>query len=343
VIALIDYGAGNLTSVRKALTSLGAGYATPASPGELRRLLRADRSWRRQLRRHGSARRSVARRDCAEVGGGKPLFGICLGMQWLFEGSDEAPEVRARRTAGRVARLRGDAEQRLKIPHVGWNASEVSRTDRVTPAARILAGLDDGRARLLSRIRSPLRSPTPASPQRRTRKRLRRWSSATTSSACSSIPRSRATRGCRIMRNFLESSRACQPRRRARRPDADQAHHRLHGRPRRQRRQGRAVSAASPCRRSAELAARYNVEGIDEVVILDITATLESRRALADTIHAVAQRIFLPLTVGGGIRSEDDAAAAVDAGADKVSLNTAALNDPELIADAGPRATAARR
>ena len=82
----------------------------------------------------------------------------------------------------------------------------------------------------------------------------------------------------------------------------------------------------------AELAARYNVEGIDEVVILDITATLESRRALADTIHAVAQRVFLPLTVGGGIRSEGDAAAAVDAGADKVSLNTAALNNPELIA-----------
>jgi len=81
----------------------------------------------------------------------------------------------------------------------------------------------------------------------------------------------------------------------------------------------------------AELAARYNVEGIDEVVILDITATLESRRALADTIHAVAQRIFLPLTVGGGIRSEQDAAAAVDAGADKVSLNTAALNNPALI------------
>jgi cyclase len=81
----------------------------------------------------------------------------------------------------------------------------------------------------------------------------------------------------------------------------------------------------------AELAERYNVEGIDEVVILDITATLESRRALRDTIGAVAHRIFLPLTVGGGIRSEDDAAAAVDAGADKVSLNTAALKSPELI------------
>jgi cyclase len=81
----------------------------------------------------------------------------------------------------------------------------------------------------------------------------------------------------------------------------------------------------------AELARRYNVEGIDEVVVLDVTATLESRQALARTISAVAHEIFLPLTVGGGIRSEEDAAAAVDAGADKVSLNTAALRNPDLI------------
>jgi len=80
-----------------------------------------------------------------------------------------------------------------------------------------------------------------------------------------------------------------------------------------------------------ELARRYNVEGIDEVVILDITATLEKRQALARTIGAVAKEIFLPLTVGGGIRSEEDADAAVEAGADKVSLNTAALKNPSLI------------
>ena len=81
----------------------------------------------------------------------------------------------------------------------------------------------------------------------------------------------------------------------------------------------------------AELAERYNHEGIDEVVILDVTATIEGRQALAATVSAVAKRIFIPLTVGGGIRSEDDAAAAIDAGAEKVSLNTAALNDPSLI------------
>jgi cyclase len=81
----------------------------------------------------------------------------------------------------------------------------------------------------------------------------------------------------------------------------------------------------------AELARRYNAEGIDELVILDITATIEARRALADTIARVARELFIPLAVGGGIRTEADAAAAVDAGADKVSLNTAALADPGLI------------
>ena len=81
----------------------------------------------------------------------------------------------------------------------------------------------------------------------------------------------------------------------------------------------------------AELARRYNVEGIDEVVVLDITATIEGRRTLADTVRAVAGEIFLPLCVGGGIRSESDAATVIDAGADKVSINTAALRQPELI------------
>jgi len=81
----------------------------------------------------------------------------------------------------------------------------------------------------------------------------------------------------------------------------------------------------------AALARRYNVEGIDEVVILDVTATIESRQARAHTIAAVAAEIFLPLAVGGGIRTEEDAAAAIEAGADKVSLNTAALSDPNLI------------
>ena len=81
----------------------------------------------------------------------------------------------------------------------------------------------------------------------------------------------------------------------------------------------------------AALARRYNAEGIDEIVILDVTATIEARRALEATIREVSKELFIPLAVGGGIRSDDDAAAAIEAGADKVSVNTAALSDPPLL------------
>ncbi len=81
----------------------------------------------------------------------------------------------------------------------------------------------------------------------------------------------------------------------------------------------------------AELATRYNVEGIDEVVILDVAATIEQRRALAETIRAVSAKLFIPLAVGGGIRTEADADAVIEAGADKVSLNSAPLAEPELL------------
>jgi imidazole glycerol-phosphate synthase subunit HisF len=81
----------------------------------------------------------------------------------------------------------------------------------------------------------------------------------------------------------------------------------------------------------AALARRYNAEGIDELVVLDVTATLEARAALLDTIRAVARELFIPLTVGGGVRSASDAEALLDAGADKVSVNSAALASPRLV------------
>ncbi len=81
----------------------------------------------------------------------------------------------------------------------------------------------------------------------------------------------------------------------------------------------------------AELAARHAELGADEIVLLDITATHEGRGTLVSTVKRTARELFIPFTVGGGIRSADDAAAVFDAGADKVSINSAALNDAGLI------------
>jgi len=81
----------------------------------------------------------------------------------------------------------------------------------------------------------------------------------------------------------------------------------------------------------ASLARRYYEEGADEIVILDVTATVEQRLARGRTVAAVAREIFVPLAVGGGITSMDDAAVVFDAGADKVCVNSAALDDPPLI------------
>ncbi len=83
----------------------------------------------------------------------------------------------------------------------------------------------------------------------------------------------------------------------------------------------------------AALAKQYSDEGMDEIVILDVTATLESRLALRRTIADVARQVFVPLTVGGGVRTLDEAAALVEAGADKISINSAALARPALIGE----------
>ncbi|HEX2449615.1 MAG TPA: imidazole glycerol phosphate synthase subunit HisF [Gemmatimonadales bacterium] len=80
-----------------------------------------------------------------------------------------------------------------------------------------------------------------------------------------------------------------------------------------------------------EQAARYDADGADELVFLDISATTDDRRTTLDMVSRVADTVFIPFTVGGGIRSVDDAGLALRAGADKVSVNTAAVRDPSLV------------
>lgn len=135
MIALIDYRAGNLTSVRKALTHLGASYVTPASPDELdtcsgvivpgvgnfRATEALARDWTPAIQR--AVDRAV------------PLLGICLGLQWLFGGSDEAPGLSGLGAMSGTCALITNPDQdqaegapgRFKVPHVGWNSLHVRR------------------------------------------------------------------------------------------------------------------------------------------------------------------------------------------------------------------------
>jgi cyclase len=87
------------------------------------------------------------------------------------------------------------------------------------------------------------------------------------------------------------------------------------------------VDAGDP----AELAAAYDRQGADELVFLDITATVEARATLFDAVARTAEQVFIPLTVGGGVRAPSDVRALLRAGADKVSVNSAAVRDPELL------------
>ena len=87
----------------------------------------------------------------------------------------------------------------------------------------------------------------------------------------------------------------------------------------------------------SELANFYNSEGADELVFLDITASSERRETMVNVVEKVSAEVFIPLTVGGGIRSVEDMGRMLDAGADKVSINSAALNNPKLLEDCSKR------
>ena len=86
-----------------------------------------------------------------------------------------------------------------------------------------------------------------------------------------------------------------------------------------------------------EIAARYNEQGADELTFLDITASSDERDLILPIIEAVAAQVFIPLTVGGGVRAVEDVRRLLNAGADKISINTAAIQNPRLVSDASGR------
>ena len=251
---------------------------------------------------------------------GRPLLGICVGLQWLFAGSTEAPDVPG---FGRVpGHVRAAARRRAGDRRASEGAAR--RLEHAGAAAAVAAVRRHRRRARTSTSRTPTRRRWRGPPWRPPSYGVE-FTAAVEDGLVSGVqfhPEKSGQVGLQVLRNWLPGvPLAMLAKRIIACLDV---------------RDGVVVKgvqfeglreAGDP----AALARRYDVEGIDEVVILDVTATLEARQARAHTIHAVARELFLPLCVGGGIRTEDDAAAAIDAGADKVSLNSAALADPSLI------------
>jgi glutamine amidotransferase len=134
-IALIDYRAGNLTSVKKALAAVGAEVFVPETPDAIARAHGIVVPGVGHFNATTAIGREWTEAILALVGTGRPLLGICLGMQWLYEGSEEAPDCPGLGVlSGRCFRLRGSTSiggEQLKVPHVGWNALERRRDDTI--------------------------------------------------------------------------------------------------------------------------------------------------------------------------------------------------------------------
>ena len=326
MIAVIDYKAGNLTSVVKALKFVGAETLVTQDPAVVAKAEKIvlpgvghfqATELLKQLKLTEAIREAIDR--------GKNFLGICVGLQWLYEGSTEAPETDGlcafSKQCERFPATYNGAE--LKSPHVGWNSLE-----NIRPDSRLLRGVDKGSFVYFTHSwRAPVSADTAA-----TTPYGGDFTSAVERGNVMGVQfhpekssQRRACRCCKTINLFVESAKKCCTKSIIACLDV---------------RAGRVVKgiqfvdiidAGDP----AELAHRHAAAGADEIVLLDITATHEGRGTLIDTVQRTARTFFVPFTVGGGIRSADDAAAVFDAGADKVSINSSAVARPELIGEIG--------
>jgi len=322
-VVIVDSGVANLASIAGAFRRLGVTPVITADPAVVR-----DAS-RLVLPGVGAFGAGIAALRAKGLDGvirdasvrGTPLLGICLGMQLLCEASEESPGVTGLGLiTGRCRRL----PETVRIPHLGWNSIRVDRGARFmargvgafansyalresprgwtaawsTHGVSFVAALERD-STLVCQFHPELSGAYGAA-------LLERWltgRSATTEPAATDVPG--------LMRRLI--------------PCLDVQ-------------DGRVVKgvrfqnlrdAGDP----AEQAARYEAQGADEIVILDVSASAEGRGTQIDTVRRVREAIRIPLTVGGGVRSVEDARQLLAAGADKVSVNTAAVRRPALLTE----------
>lgn len=336
MIGLVDYGAGNLFSVRNALDRLHFASRLITSPAEFEGLDRiilpgvghfgaaADR-----LRASGVF---AALRNWAALG--RPLLGICLGMQLLFDGSeeDDGQSSGLGIFRGRVVKLRGP--RRI---HIGWNTIYPMGKNQIIPegpyyfvhgfAPRAVKARDIlaesrfgesvfsaaiGRGAILGVQFHPEKSGLLGLDL------LARWVEGRMEIATAAPP-GLETPPAAIGEECSSPAIRVIPC-----LDMDE------GRVVKGVRFENLRDAGDP----AELARGYDAQGADELCFLDVGASWKSRKTLLEVVQRVSKEVFIPLTVGGGLRSVEDIREALNAGADKVSLCTAAVENPGLLTSA---------
>jgi cyclase len=327
-IAVLDYGMGNRQSVAKALEHVGATVEVTDEHDKLRRadglVIVGVGAFPEAMRRLASVAPLLAERHAE----GTPILGICLGLQLFFAGSDEHGgasgfgflDGQVRQVAARGARL----------PHIGW-----SRV-RWEMESELLEGLPDECA--FYHVHSYVAEPADPDVILGTTEYGERFVSAVQHGSLFGVqfhPEKSSTYGLTLLENF---SRTCVGTARRVRPAPADPQPGLCKRivPCLDVDAGRVVKGTNfvdlrDAGDPVELAQFYDAEGADEIAFLDISATHEKRDTIARLAEHAVSKVFVPITIGGGIRTVVDAQTVLDAGADNISVNSAAVLRPELL------------
>jgi imidazole glycerol phosphate synthase glutamine amidotransferase subunit len=333
---IVDSGVANLASIAGALRALGD---EPEITRDAERVSCAERlvvpgvgsfAAGRAALAAGGLDRAIQQRAAAGV----PLLGICLGFQLLTEGSDEAPGI-----AG-LGLLSGTCRRlppEVRVPQLGWNLVEPAPGARLVTERGFAAYANSFALLWDDRSQEP-------QPSRASTVHGVPFVAACESASilgCQFHPELSGPWGLRLLERFITQTSGRTPDA-ARSPrEGSAAEHLIPGLSRRivpclDVAGGRVVKGVNfrdlrDVGDPAVLAERYQAEGADELVFLDITASVEGRAASLEAIRRTRSALQIPFTVGGGVRSIDDAARLLEAGADKVSVNTAAVADPALL------------
>jgi imidazole glycerol phosphate synthase glutamine amidotransferase subunit len=324
-VTIIDLGIANRASVANAFAHLGVDSAFTRDADEVRTaqrlILPGVGAFGAGMRRLADAALVPAIQET--VARGTPTLGICLGFQLLCESSDETPGMPG---LGVIPAQCRRLPQTVCVPHLGWNAVRAPgggvMATGTAAFANSYAVLDapDGWMASWTVHGTPFAAA------------LERGSVL----ACQFHPELSGAWGRALLERWVHGTAASPAAGALGDGEGDGLRHRVI--PCLDVRDGRVVKgvrfqglrdAGDPAAR----AARYEAQGADEIVVLDVGASPEARATQVDTVRAVRRALSIPLTVGGGVRSVDDAAALLDAGADKVSVNTAAVQRPALLAE----------